>query len=137
MMYTNENKQLPSYPVVAAVIRENKKVFAAQRGYGVFKDSWEFPGGKIEQGETPEAALVREINEELGATIIVGEKIGHVEYDYPTCHVSMECFWADIISGTLTLKEHRNAKWLSKDELDRVDWLPADAMLMEKVKLKL
>lgn len=103
--------------VVAAIIRNNNKIFATQRGYGEFKDGWEFPGGKVEVGETPECALIREIQEELDTKISVGEKLDCVEYDYPTFHLSMECFWAEIISGDLVLKEHEAAKWLSKDEL--------------------
>lgn len=123
--------------VVAAIIRNNNKIFATQRGYGEFKDGWEFPGGKIEDGETPECALIREIQEELDITISVGEKLHCVEYDYPTIHLSMDCFWAEIISGDLVLKEHEAAKWLSKDELDSVDWLPADLELVEKIKEKM
>ena len=120
--------------VVAAIIIENDKVFATQRGYGEFKDGWEFPGGKIEEGETPENALIREIREELDTEISVGEKITCVEYDYPKFHLSMDCFWAEIVSGDLVLKEHEAAKWLSREELDSVDWLPADLELIEKIK---
>lgn len=120
--------------VVAAIIRNQNKIFATQRGYGEFKDGWEFPGGKVEPGETPEQALVREIQEELDATISVGEKITCVEYDYPTFHLSMDCFWAEIVSGDLVLKEHEAARWLSKDELNSVDWLPADLGLIEMIK---
>lgn len=109
--------------VAAAIIRSGHKIFATQRGYGEFKDGWEFPGGKIEAGETPQEALVREIREELDAEIQVGEKIDCVEYDYPDFHLSMECFWARIRSGELTLKEHEAARWLSREELDSVDWL--------------
>lgn len=121
--------------VVAAIIRNNNKIFATQRGYGEFKDGWEFPGGKVEAGETSECALIREIQEELDTMISVGEKLDCVEYDYPTFHLSMECFWAEIISGDLVLKEHEAAKWLSKDELDSVEWLPADLELIEKIKV--
>lgn len=112
--------------VVAAVIKDGDKIFATQRGYGEFKDGWEFPGGKVEPGETPEAALAREIREELDTEIEVGRKIACVEYDYPAFHLSMDCFWAEVISGNLILKEHEAAKWLTKNELDSVDWLPAD-----------
>ena len=125
--------------VVAAVIKAtNAKgepiIFATQRGYGDFKDGWEFPGGKIEEGETPQAALVREIKEELDTDITVGELIDTIEYDYPTFHLSMDCFWAEIVSGDLVLKEHEAAKWLTKEELDSVEWLPADVTLVEKIK---
>lgn len=120
--------------VVAAIIRNENQIFATQRGYGEFKDGWEFPGGKIEEGETPESALVREIKEELDTVISVGEKVDCIEYDYPSFHLSMECFWAEIISGDLILKEHEAAMWLSKDELDRVAWLPADIMLIKKIR---
>ena len=120
--------------VVAAIIRDKDRIFATQRGYGEFKDGWEFPGGKIEEGETPENALIREIREELDTEISVGEKITCVEYDYPKFHLSMDCFWAEIVSGDLVLKEHEAAKWLSRDELDSVDWLPADLELIEKIK---
>ena len=117
--------------VAAAIIRSGHKIFATQRGYGEFKDGWEFPGGKIEAGETPQEALVREIREELDAEIQVGEKIDCVEYDYPAFHLSMECFWARIRSGELTLKEHEAARWLSREELDSVDWLPAQMQAEE------
>lgn len=124
--------------VVAAVIKAtNEKgdpmIFATQRGYGDFKGGWEFPGGKIEEGETPQEALVREIREELETEIAVGELIDTIEYDYPTFHLSMDCFWAEIVSGNLVLKEHEAAKWLTRDELDTVEWLPADVALVENV----
>lgn len=122
--------------VVAAIIKNNHKIFATQRGYGEFKDGWEFPGGKIEAGR-PEEALFREIREELDTEISVGKKIDCIEYDYPTFHLSMECFWAEIISGNLVLKEHEAARWLSKDELDSVAWLPADQALIEKIRAEL
>ena len=125
--------------VVAAVIKAtNEKgdpmIFATQRGYGDFKGGWEFPGGKIEEGETLKEALVREIKEELETEIAVGELIDTIEYDYPTFHLSMDCFWAEIVSGELVLKEHEAAKWLTRDKLDTVEWLPADVTLIEKVR---
>lgn len=125
--------------VVAAVIKainENgeKIIFATQRGYGEFKGGWEFPGGKIEEGETPHEALKREIMEELDTEITVGELIDTVEYDYPTFHLSMDCFWCEILKGNLVLKEHEAAKWLTKDSIDSVEWLPADVTLIEKIR---
>lgn len=123
--------------VVAAVIRDGDKIFANERGYGEFKGWWEFPGGKIEEGETPQQALEREISEELTVQIEVGEFIHTIEYDYPTFHLSMDCFWAEIISGELELKEAEAAKWLSADELDFVKWLPADEELVEIIKQQL
>ena len=125
--------------VVAAIIKavnDNGEpiVFATQRGYGDLKGGWEFPGGKIEEGETPREALKREIMEELETEITVGELIDTIEYDYPTFHLSMDCFWAEIVSGDLVLIEHKAAKWLTKDELDSVDWLPADITLIDKIK---
>lgn len=125
---------MKSIKVVAAVIIDNKKVFATQRGYGEYKDWWEFPGGKIEAGESPEEALKREILEELDTKIEVGALIKAVEYDYPNFHLSMLCYQARIISGSLILKEHENAKWLKKDELKTVNWLPADLEVLETVK---
>ena len=122
--------------VVAAVIKDGDKIFATQRGYGEFKDGWEFPGGKVEPGETPEAALAREIREELDTEIEVGRKIDCVEYDYPAFHLSMDCFWAEVISGKLILKEHEAGKWVTKNGLDSVDWLPADQGLVEKIKME-
>ena len=128
--------------VVAAIIEaenENneKMIFATQRGYGAFKDGWEFPGGKIEKGETPEEAIVREIKEELDTEIQVEEYIDTIEYDYPEFHLSMDCFLCTIIEGDLVLKEHEAARWLTKDQLDSVDWLPADITLIDKIKTML
>ncbi len=120
--------------VVAAIIIENGKVFATQRGYGEFKDGWEFPGGKIEQGETPEEAIVREIKEELDTVVEVGELLDTVEYDYPNFHLSMDCFICKIKSGDLVLKEHEAAKWLTKEILRSVEWLPADEGLVGKIE---
>lgn len=124
---------MKSIKVVAAVIIDNKKVFATQRGYGEYKDWWEFPGGKIEAGESPEEALKREILEELDTIIEVGALIKTIEYDYPNFHLSMLCYQARIISGSLILKEHENAKWLKKDELNSVNWLPADLEILNLV----
>lgn len=121
--------------VVAAIIQKVDKIFATQRGYGEFKDGWEFPGGKIEPGETPQEALKREIKEELNTEIKVGELFDTVEYDYPNFHLNMQCFWCEIVSGELELLEHEAAKWLGKDELDSVVWLPADVELVEKLKM--
>ena len=120
--------------VVAAIIYNENRVFATQRGYGEYKDGWEFPGGKIEEGETPQDALKREILEELDTEISVGELIDTIEYDYPTFHLSMDCFLCEIVSGDLVLKEHEAAKWLDKDTIDTVEWLPADITLIEKVR---
>lgn len=120
--------------VAAAVITHSNEIFATQRGYGDFKGGWEFPGGKVEPGETPRQALKREIMEELGAEIEVGEWIDKIEYDYPDFHLSMDCFWCMVKSGKLVLKEHEAARWLTKETLDSVDWLPADRGLIEKVK---
>ena len=120
--------------VVAAVIRRGNRIFATQRGYGEFKDGWEFPGGKIEPGETPQEALVREIREELETEIRVGDLIDTIEYDYPAFHLSMDCFWCEIVEGSLELKEHEAAKWLDRESLYTVDWLPADVGLVEKIR---
>ncbi len=123
--------------VVAAVIRDGDRVFTTQRGYGEFKDGWEFPGGKIEPGETAEEALVREIREELDTEISVGKLIDRIEYDYPMFHLSMDCFWCEILSGDPVLKEAEDAKWLTKETLDSVDWLPADITLIEQIREEL
>ena len=125
--------------VVAAIIKavnENGEtiIFATQRGYGDFKGGWEFPGGKIESGETPQEALKREIIEELDTQVSVGELMDTVEYDYPQFHLSMDCFWCQIVRGNLVLKEHEAARWLTKDELNNVEWLPADITLIEKIR---
>lgn len=124
--------------VVAAVIRAvngdgRQMIFATQRGYGEFRGGWEFPGGKIEDGETPQEALKREIIEELETEIKVGDLIDTIEYDYPTFHLSMDCFWAEIVSGDLILKEHEAAKWLTMENLNSVEWLPADVTLIDKI----
>lgn len=127
--------------VVAAVIcdsLENKQqVYATERGYGEFEGGWEFPGGKVEPGESNDIALIREIQEELDVEIIVGDLITTVEHDYPTFHLSMDCYWAEFKSGDLTLKEANAAKWLTKDQLDSVDWLPADIELVDIVRRNL
>ena len=124
--------------VVAAVICDSfentSKIFATARGYGEFKGQWEFPGGKVEAGETPQQALKREIQEELDVKIEIGELIDTIEYDYPTFHLSMDCFWCVVIDGEIILKEAEAARWLSKDELYNVDWLPADMALIEKIE---
>ena len=126
---------LKTIRVVAAVIRSEDKIFATARGYGEFKGGWEFPGGKIEPGETPQEALKREIMEELETEISVGDLIDTIEYDYPEVHLSMDCFWCEILSGNLVLKEAEDARWLAADELDSVEWLPADVTLIEKIKM--
>lgn len=131
--------RMKTVKVVAAVIKaQNEKgepiIFATQRGYGDYKDGWEFPGGKIEEGETSQEALKREIMEELDTEISVGDLIDTIEYDYPTFHLSMDCFWCEIVEGDLVLKEHEAAKWLTKEELDDVDWLPADITLIDKIR---
>lgn len=120
--------------VVAAIIKNEDKIFATQRGYGEFKDGWEFPGGKVEMGETPQQALAREIKEELDTDIVVEDFVMTVEYDYPKFHLSMDCFICSIAAGELVLKEHEAAKWLTKDELDSVEWLPADLAVIEQIK---
>ena len=133
-----QNK-IKTLPVVAALIfrtspQGTRSVFATQRGYGEWRGFWEFPGGKIESGETPEAALVREIREELATQISVGEKIATIEYDYPTFHLSMQCFACEVVSGKLELLEHENAAWLTKENLYSVNWLPADITILDAVE---
>ena len=120
--------------VVAAIIRDGNRIFATQRGYGEFKDGWEFPGGKVEEGETPQEALKREIEEELETEIEVGDYLTTIEYDYPKFHLSMKCYWAKIVEGNPVLLEHEAAKWLTKDTIDSVEWLPADITIIDKVK---
>ena len=124
--------------VVAAIIcndmERKNRIFATARGYGDLKGGWEFPGGKVEPGETPQQALKREILEELSTEIKVGELIDTIEYDYPTFHLSMDCFWAEVITGQLELKEAEAAKWLTKDQLESVAWLPADITLIDKIR---
>ena len=125
---------MSSIKVVAAIIFQNHKVFATQRGYGDFKDGWEFPGGKIEAGETSEQALAREIREELNTEIEVGERLCTVEHDYPAFHLSMQCFLCRVISGDFVLREHEAARWLGSDELWSVDWLPADIEVVKAIE---
>ena len=138
VIFNTEGKLLKYVRVVAAVIvddsQEEKRIFATARGYGEYKGWWEFPGGKIEAGETPQEALVREIREELTAGIKVYDLIQTVEYDYPDFHLSMDCFWAKITEGKLILKEAEAARWLTYDELESVKWLPADEIFVEKIK---
>ena len=120
--------------VVAAVIKQGDKIFATQRGYGEFKGGWEFPGGKVEPGEEPEAALIREIREELNTEIEVHDMIGTIEYDYPTFHLRMSCYWCSIVRGQLELLEHEAARWLGLDELYSVSWLPADWQVLGEIE---
>ena len=133
-----EEKQMKTIKVVAAIIcddiNEKNKIFVTARGYGELKGGWEFPGGKVEPGETSQQALIREIIEELDTEIKVGELIDTVEYDYPTFHLSMDCFWAEVKAGHLELKEAEEAKWLTKDQLDSVTWLPADILLIDQIR---
>ena len=120
--------------VVDAIIREGDRVLATQRGYGDQKDGWEFPGGKVEEGETPQEALKREIEEELKTEIEVGEYLTTIEHEYPKFHLSMKCYWARIIEGKPVLLEHEAARWLSREELDSVAWLPADETIIDRIK---
>lgn len=120
--------------VVAAVIRKDGRIFATQRGYGNYKDWWEFPGGKVEPGEKPEEALIREIREELNTKVAVGEHLITVEYDYPEFHLSMDCFWCRVEEGELTLLEHEAARWLPVSGLREVNWLPADIEVLEAIE---
>ena len=128
------DKKMKTIKVVAAIIKKNDCIFATQRGYGDFKDGWEFPGGKVEEGETPQEALTREIREELAADIRVGELFDTVEYDYPEFHLSMKCYICELVSEEMVLKEHEAARWLTASDLGTVDWLPADKGLIEGLK---
>lgn len=124
--------------MIKAVNEKNEPiVFATQRGYGEFKDGWEFPGGKIEEGESPQQALKREIAEELAAEIEVFDLIDTIEYDYPTFHLSMDCFWCEVVAGELILKEAEAARWLTREELDLVEWLPADVALIDRIRTEI
>ena len=123
--------------VVAAIIIHDGKCYATQRGYGEFKDGWEFPGGKVELGETPEEAIVREIKEELETKVKVDEYFDTIEYDYPNFHLSMRCYFCSIVEGNLHLTEHEASKWLDRDNIYSVDWLPADLTIIEKLKERL
>ena len=133
-MISDWRYKMKTIKVVAAVIKDRDRIFATARGYGEYKGWWEFPGGKIEPGETPQEALVREIKEELTSEIKVGKLIKTIEYDYPDFHLSMDCFWAEIIKGELILKEAEEARWLARGELESVKWLPADWELVEIIK---
>lgn len=126
--------EIKTIRVVAAIIIKNEEVFATQRGYGDFKGGWEFPGGKIDAGETQEEALIREIKEELDTEVEIIELLDTIEYDYPNFHLSMDCFICKIKSGDLVLKEHEAAQWLTKETLDSVNWLPADLGLIDKIR---
>ena len=130
----NKETNRKTIHVVAAIIKQDNKIFATQRGYGNYKDWWEFPGGKMEAGETPEEALVREIREELATEIRVDKYFMTVEYDYPEFHLSMDCFWCSVVSGELTLLEHEAAKWLPVNNLRQVKWLPADIEIIKRIE---
>ena len=129
----NRIEGMKSIRVVAAVIRDNDSIFATQRGYGNYKGWWEFPGGKIEAGETPQEALKREVREELDTLVEVGDMIACVEYDYPEFHLSMDCFWCTVLEGNLHLNEAEDARWLTKENLMSVKWLPADLEVLEVI----
>ena len=131
---TEESEKMKQIEVVAAIIRKGDRIFATQRGYGEWKDWWEFPGGKMEEGESPEEALVREIREELSTEISVEELLCTVEYDYPKFHLTMHCYWCSFVTEALHLNEHEAARWLANEELDSVDWLPADLLVVEAIK---
>ena len=128
---------MKTVPAVAAIIRDGNRIFAAQRGNGAQKDGWEFPGGKIEAGETPQQALVREIREELDVGVTVGDRLTTIEFDYPAFHLRMQCFWAALCDGEPVLKEHEAAKWLRAQELDSLAWCPADQTIIPLIKEKL
>ena len=123
--------------VVAGIIKDSNKIFATQRGYGEFKDGWEFPGGKMEPGETPQEALARELKEELAIDVSVGDFLCTVDYDYPTFHLTMHCFYCSVVGGELTLLEHEAAKWLKMSELHSVNWLPADVEVVAALERNL
>ena len=127
---------MKSIEVVAGIIKDGDKIFATQRGYGDFKDGWEFPGGKMEPGETPEQAIARELKEELAVDVNVGEFLCTVDYDYPAFHLTMHCFYCSVIGGELTLLEHEAAKWLKSTELHSVNWLPADVEVVKALEKK-
>ena len=129
-----EGPGMKTVKVVAAVIRKEDKILATQRGYGDYRDWWEFPGGKVEAGETPEEALVREIREELDAEVTVDSFLTTVEYDYPAFHISMDCFWCSVAEGKITLTEHEAARWLPLHDLRQVNWLPADVCVVEEIE---
>lgn len=131
------DKEMKTIKVVAAIIKHGDKVFATQRGYGELKGGWEFPGGKIEAVETPQQALIREIKEELDTEIEVNAYMDTVEYDYPTFHLSMDCYWCTVKQGHLVLLEHEASKWLNAEELNSVEWLPADLILIDQIRKEL
>jgi 8-oxo-dGTP diphosphatase len=133
-LFHQNQKWMKSIEVVAAIIIDSGKVFATERGYGEFKDKWEFPGGKMENGESAESALSREIREELDTEISVGRLFCTVEYDYPAFHLTMHCFFCSVKEGKLTLLEHEAARWLGKDQLTSIDWLPADLEVVQKLQ---
>lgn len=134
MVCRKYDKKMKKIEVVAAIIKHGDKIFTTQRGYGEFKDGWEFPGGKMELGETREEALKREIREELDTRINIDEFVQTIEYDYPSFHLTIHCYLCSVISGELTLLEHEAAKWLSVDEIETVEWLPADEELLGTLK---